>query len=122
MQVKEDVGEEELNSEIELIESDDVLKQTVVANGLQKHKSMLSYIGIHPSEEERISKAVLRLKADLHVELLKKSTIISLTYTSSNPKLAVKIFVSLSNAYIYKQLAAPRPAGQQQFFEQENDG
>jgi len=46
MQVKEDVGEEELNSEIELIESDDVLRQTVIANGLQKHKSMLAYIGI----------------------------------------------------------------------------
>src|SRR6266852_3077381 len=30
MQVKEDVGEEELNSEIELIESDDVLRQTVI--------------------------------------------------------------------------------------------
>jgi len=37
MQVKEDVGEEELNSEIELIESDDVLRQTVIANGLQRH-------------------------------------------------------------------------------------
>jgi uncharacterized protein involved in exopolysaccharide biosynthesis len=121
MQVKEDVGEEELNSEIELIGSDDVLRQTVIANGLHKHKSMLSYVGIHPSEEEKISKAVLRLKADLHVELLKKSTIISLTYSSSNPKLAVKVLESLSNAYIDKHLAVHRPAGQVKFFEQETE-
>ncbi len=121
MQVKEDVGEEELNSEIELIESDDVLRQTVIANGLQRHKSMLSYLGIHPNEEEQISKAVMRLKADLHVELLKKSTIISLTYTSSSPKLAVKVLETLSNAYIDKHLAVHRPAGQVKFFAQETE-
>jgi len=121
MQVKEDVGEEELNSEIELIESDDVLRQTVIANGLQRHKSMLSYLGIRPSEDEQISKAVMRLKADLHVDLLKKSTIISLTYTSSNPKFAVKVLETLSNAYIDKHLAVHRPAGQVKFFEQETE-
>ena len=121
MQVKEDISEEELNSEIELIESDDVLRQTVMTCGLQQRKSMLSYIGIKRSEEEKISKAILRLKADLHVELLKKSNIISLSYSSSNPKAAAHVLDVLSNAYIDQHLAVHRPAGQVKFFEQETD-
>jgi uncharacterized protein involved in exopolysaccharide biosynthesis len=121
MQVKEDISEEELNSEIELIESDDVLRQTVLTCGLQQRKSMLAYIGIKRSEEEKVSKAIIHLKADLHVELLKKSNIISLSYTSANPKLAAHVLEVLSNAYIDQHLAVHRPVGQVKFFEQETD-
>jgi uncharacterized protein involved in exopolysaccharide biosynthesis len=121
LQVKEDISEEELNSEIELIGSDDVLRQTVLTCGLQKHKSLLSYIGINRSEDEKISKAIMRLKADLHVELLKKSNIISLTYSSSDPKAAAHVLDVLSNAYIDQHLAVHRPAGQVKFFEQETE-
>ena len=121
MQVKEDISEEELNSEIELILSDDVLRQTVLACGLQTRKSMLAYIGIHRSEEEKISKAIIHLKAELHVELLKKSNIIALTYSSSNPKMAAHVLDVLSNAYIDQHLAVHRPVGQVKFFEQETD-
>lgn len=121
MQVKEDISEEELNSEIELIESDDVLRQTVLACGLQQRKSMLAYIGIKRSEEEKISKAIIRLKAALHVELLKKSNIISLSYSASDPKTAAHVLDALSNSYIDKHLAVHRPVGQVKFFEQETD-
>jgi uncharacterized protein involved in exopolysaccharide biosynthesis len=121
MQVKEDISEEELNSEIELILSDDVLRQTVLTCGLQTRKSLLAYIGIRRSEEEKISKAIIHLKAELHVELLKKSNIISLTYSSSDPKLAAHVLDVLSNAYIDQHLAVHRPVGQVKFFEQETD-
>jgi len=121
LQVKEDISEEELNSEIELIESDDVLRQTVLTCGLQQRKSMLAYIGIKRSEDEKISKAILRLKADLHVELLKKSNIISLSYSSSDPKAAAHVLDVISNAYIDQHLAVHRPAGQVKFFEQETE-
>jgi uncharacterized protein involved in exopolysaccharide biosynthesis len=120
-QMKEDISEEELNSEIELIESDDVLRQTVLECGLQKHKSKLEYLGFHPSQDEKTSKAIIRLKAALHVELLKKSDIISLTYSSSDPKLAARVLATLSNAYIEKHLAVHRAVGQVQFFAQETD-
>lgn len=121
MQVKEDISEEELNSEIELIESDDVLRQTVKACGLENHKSMLSYLGVKQSEDEKVSKAILRLKADLKVELLKKSNVISIGYSSSKPKTAQHVLEVLSNAYIEKHLAVHRPEGQVKFFEQETD-
>jgi uncharacterized protein involved in exopolysaccharide biosynthesis len=121
LQVKEDISEEELNSEIELIESDDVLRQTVLACGLQQRKSMLSYVGIKRSDDEKISNAILHLKADLQVELLKKSNIISLRYSASDPKTAAHVLDVLSNAYIEQHLAVHRPAGQVKFFEQETE-
>jgi uncharacterized protein involved in exopolysaccharide biosynthesis len=121
LQLHDEISEEELNSEIELIESDDVLRQTVLTCGLQNHKSKLEYLGIHPSEEEKISKAILRLKGGLHVELLKKSSIISLTYASSDPKQAARVLEVVSNAYVEKHLAVHRPVGQVQFFEQETN-
>ncbi len=121
MQVKEDISEEELNSEIELIQSDDVLRKTVLACGLNKRKSLLSYVGIKRSPDEMTWKAIVRLKSDLKVELLKKSDVISIAYTSSNPQLAKRVLETLSNAYIEKHLEVHRPAEQVEFFEQETD-
>src|SRR3984885_16307936 len=40
--VKDEVTEEELNSEVELLESDDVLSQVAMASGLDHRKSMLA--------------------------------------------------------------------------------
>ncbi len=119
LQIHGEVTEEELNSEIELINSADVLRQTVVTCGLDKRKSTMAMLGFPPSGEERIAKAMLRLKGDLKVELLKKSDIISLTYTSSNPKVAAQVLTTLANAYIEKHVAVHRPEGQLKFFEQE---
>src|SRR5262249_37753229 len=42
--VRPPVTEEELNSEVELLRSEDVLRQVVLANGLQNRKSLSSYI------------------------------------------------------------------------------
>ena len=80
MLMRDDVTEEELNSEVELLESDDVLRQVVVTSGLQKHRSWLSFWKVN--EAERIAKATERLRADLVVEAIRKSNIISITYTS----------------------------------------
>ncbi|HVN19573.1 MAG TPA: GumC family protein [Dongiaceae bacterium] len=121
LQVKDEVSEEELNSEIELMQSDDVLRQTVVTCGLDKKKSLLSYLGFHRSDEEKISKAVQRLKADFHAEVIKKSNMISLSYAASDPHKAAAVLTVLTSAYVDKHLAVHRPAGQVQFFEQEAD-
>ena len=121
LQVKEDISEEELNSEIELIESDDVLRQTVL--DVRTAAAQVD-AGVHRHQAERGREdfeSDLRLKADLHVELLKKSNIISLSYSSSDPKAAAHVLDVLSNAYIDQHLAVHRPAGQVKFFEQETE-
>ncbi len=118
LQIRDDISEEELNSEIALMESDDVLRQTVLACGLQNHKSFTSWL-LHRGEDARIAKAMARLKGNVKIEAVHRSDLIAITYTSSNPKQAAQVLSALASAYLEKHLDVHRPPGQLQFFEQE---
>lgn len=125
--VRSEVTEEELNSEVELMKSDDVLRQVVVAAGLNHHHSLLhrisdsllGYIGLAPTEEEKIAKASVHLGKELQIQLIKKSNLITVAYSSSDPKLAAKVLQALDEAYLQKNLAVHHPQGEFQFFDQE---
>src|ERR1700677_3616277 len=116
----DEVTEEQLNSEAALVTSDDVLRQTVVACGLQHHKSLTGWL-FGRKEEEKIAKAVDALKANLKVEPVRKSNLISVSYESSDPKQAAAVLTTLSKGYIDKHLEVHRPPGQLKFFEQETE-
>ena len=124
--IKTDVTEEELNSEVELIRSDDVLRQVVVAAGLnQRHSLMntvdkvLGYVGLGSTPDEKIAKAAIHLGKELNIQLIKKSNLITVSYSSSDPKLAAKVLQCLDEAYLQKNLAVHHPQGEFQFFDQE---
>jgi len=124
--IKTDVTEEELNSEVELIKSDDVLRQVVVAAGLHHRSSLrnfvdnaLGYVGLKPTEEVKIAKSAIRLGRELNIQLIKKSNLITVSYSSSDPKLAAKVLQCLDEAYLQKNLAVHHPQGEFQFFDQE---
>src|ERR1700733_7682546 len=55
---RDTVSEEEINSEVELIESDDVLRDLVVATGLDRHKRFLSFLRPRLTPQERTAKAI----------------------------------------------------------------
>ena len=110
VQARDEVSEEQLNSEVAIIESEDVLRQTVVSCGLQNRKSFSGWL-FGRTEDERIAKAVERLQSNLKVEPVRKSDLISISYTSSNPKLAAKVLQTLANGYIQKHLEVHRPPG-----------
>jgi uncharacterized protein involved in exopolysaccharide biosynthesis len=114
----DDVTEEELNSEVELLESDDVLRQVVTATGLNAHHSLFSFLG-KPDEEARVAKATARLRAALTVDAVKKSNLISITYSSSDPKLCARVLNKLNETYIEKNTEVHRPQGQYKFYEQQ---
>jgi uncharacterized protein involved in exopolysaccharide biosynthesis len=120
VQVREEISEEELNSEIALMESDDVLRQTVMACGLQNRKSFTSWL-LQQGEQARIAKAMLRLKSSLKIESIRRSNLISITYSSTNPQQAAQVLSTLANAYIEKHLDVHRPPGQLKFFEEETE-
>lgn len=82
--IRTDVAEEELNSEVELLQSEDVLRQVVVASGLEKRWTLLSSLGIQSNEQTRIAKAVARLQKELQIEPVKKSNLIVVSYASRN--------------------------------------
>ncbi|HTC48204.1 MAG TPA: GumC family protein [Candidatus Aquilonibacter sp.] len=116
----DEVTEEQLNSEAALVTSDDVLRQTVVACGLQHHKSLTGWL-FGRTEEQKIAKAVDALKTNLKVEPVRKSNLISVSYESSDPKQAAAVLTTLSKGYIDKHLEVHRPPGQLKFFEQETE-
>src|SRR5579863_331146 len=123
VQFHEVVSEEELKSEAALEQSGDVLRATVIACNLQHRSGLSSYVSaiLRRSEETKIAKAVVRLQGSLKVEPVKKSDLISITYTSSDPKQAAAVLTALANAYLQKHLEVQRPPGQMKFFEQETE-
>jgi len=119
---KTDVSEEEMNSELEILKSDDVMRQVVVTVGLHNRHSLLNlldYVGFKQSEDEKIAKAARRLSNKLTITLVKKSNLITVTYSSSDPKLAAKVLQALDDAYLAKDTAVHHPQGQFQFFDQQ---
>ena len=119
-QVRAEVTEEELNSEAELLQSGDVLRQVVLNAGL-KRRSWTRFLFIKETDEEQIAKAVIRLQKELKIEPIKKSNLISVSYSSSDPNTAVKVLQTLDEAYLQKNQAVHHPPGEFQFFNQETE-
>jgi uncharacterized protein involved in exopolysaccharide biosynthesis len=113
--------DEEVNSEAELLQSSDLLRKVVVANGLQNPKGFSIFDLLRPrqSEEDRITRAVRGLARKLKVETPTKTNLIEVTYSSSNPALSYGVLKSLGEFYLEKHAAVHRPAGSYDFFAQE---
>lgn len=111
------VTEEELNSEIELLQSRDVIRQVVLACGLNNRKSLSEYVLGPATPEVRIEKATDRLQSALDIAAGKKSDLIEVSYTSDSPQLSAHVLQALGDAYVQKHSAVHTPPGQAQFFE-----
>jgi uncharacterized protein involved in exopolysaccharide biosynthesis len=118
---RDTVTEEELNSEVELMKSDDVLRKVVATCGLDKRRSISSLFGFGQTPEEKLAKAVVALRSDLQADPIKKTNMISVSYSNDDPKLAAKVLSTLDQVYVEKHVAVERPTGQYQFFEQETE-
>jgi uncharacterized protein involved in exopolysaccharide biosynthesis len=121
MMFKDTVDEEEINSEVELMQSQDVLQQIVTSCGLDK-KKLLSGI-MHPgdTQQNRTDRAILQLRSDLQIEVIKKTDVISIAYESHKPQLAQQVLATFDKAYLEKHLEVHHPPGQVEFFQQEAD-
>jgi uncharacterized protein involved in exopolysaccharide biosynthesis len=119
--VREEITESELNSEVELLNSQDLLRKVVLATGLQtKQGSWPSILG-RPSEEVAIAMAVRQLGRQIKVEPLKKTDMISVSLESSDPKWAARVLNSLATLYLEKHFQVHRPDGEFTFFDQETE-
>jgi uncharacterized protein involved in exopolysaccharide biosynthesis len=121
MMFKDTVGEEEINSEVELIQSQDVLQKVVVANGLDSKKFLSSILHPGETQQQRTDRAILQLRGDLQLEVVKKTNVISIAYESHKPEQAQNVLATLDTAYLDKHLEVHHPAGQVAFFDQEAD-
>ena len=123
------VTEEELNSEVELLTSSDVLAKVVTGSELEKLKgpslwdkifSGRKSAAVQPGEDPaRLAEAVQKLSSDLHVGLVKRTNLIGIEYESSDAKLAARVLNNLADAYLEKHVEVHRPPAALDFFQQE---
>jgi len=118
------VTETDLNSEVELIKSQDLLENVAKACGLQEEASRpswFSWLRFRGSAEEESNRAlavaVRNLKSALKVESLSKTSLISITFDDSSPTRAAQVLTTLVTMYMEKHLAVHRPTGTLDFFQ-----
>jgi uncharacterized protein involved in exopolysaccharide biosynthesis len=115
------VSDTEVNSEIELIKSRDLLEKVVTACGLQ---NTVTHFWPNPSRlggdpQKKLATAVRNLQAALKVELLPKTDLISVTYDAASPQQAAPVLNTLVNLYMEKHMAVHQPAGTFEFFQKQ---
>jgi uncharacterized protein involved in exopolysaccharide biosynthesis len=110
------VTEEELNSEAELLRDSEILRQVVLTTGLDgASKKFWS----RESADARVDSAVRQLARKLVIEPVHKTTIIGVKYDSRDPSTAAQVLEELANIYTQKHRQLQRPVGEFTFFEQE---
>ncbi len=112
------ITEEDLNSEVELLRDDEVLRKVVEENGLGG-RDWLHLLRLGEGKDQRVERAARRLAKKLKVESLKKTNLIAVSYPSENPQLASRVLRSVADAYLAKHMVVHRPGGEVRFFEQQ---
>ena len=107
------ISEEELNSEVELLRDEGLLKQVVVQCGLVAPGDVIA------GRSQSVERAVRKLSRTLTVEPLRKSNLIQIRYQAGDAQEAANVLATLSTFYLRKHLALQRPSGEVQFFEKQ---
>src|SRR6266516_3010314 len=125
--IAEDLTEQDVNSEVELLKSRDLLERVVVESGLNKQstKSFLSSaLAQLPGQAKKQSdqglltlRAVQNLEKSLKVEPLKRTKLIQVTYSSRDQQASATVLHTLVRFYLEKHLAVHRLPGALDFFQ-----
>jgi uncharacterized protein involved in exopolysaccharide biosynthesis len=118
------ITDTELNSEVELIRSRDLLEKVVVECGLQNGVSQRSWRWLfgrrkYASQDEVVAAAGRQLEKNLRIEPLPKTNLISLTFESASAEKAARVLSTLTTLYLEKHVTVHRPVGAFAFFEQQ---
>jgi uncharacterized protein involved in exopolysaccharide biosynthesis len=115
--------EEEVNSEIELLKSSDLLREAVLANGLQElEKGTVSAALLSRGQNDwYVSKAVDHLSKRLDISVVSKTNAIEVKYKSRDPQIAYGVLKKMADLYMQKHIAVQRPTGSFDFFAKETE-
>lgn len=116
---REGVTEEELNSEAELLRDDEILRAVVQNSGLASEEGSRFWGLVGGSDEKRLARAIRRVSRGLTVEPVRKATLITVRYESSDPAQAAKVLHFLAGAYLARHQQVRLPSGEFAFFEQQ---
>jgi polysaccharide biosynthesis protein PslE len=127
--VNQALAEQDLNSEVELLRSQDLIEKVIVATGLLERsrpsivnrlRERLAEPG-SPLAARRLAAAVVDFRERFTVEPVRKTTLIRVAYKSGDATLAARVLSKLADFYLEKHLALHRPSGVLDFFDQETD-
>lgn len=109
-----EVTEEQINSEIEVLRSRSLANVVVDPqwNDQSSHSLTPEQLKAHDKEVEAFNK-------HLNIEMVRKSNVIHVTYTASDPRAANQMLNRLLNAFLAKHKELGHPAGTAQFFASE---
>lgn len=107
-----EVSEAQVNSEIELIQSWDLLEAVVKKAGLARE--------FEKNGQEKmpvaIEKAIRQLEKKLSIAPVKKANIIAISYSAASPQQAVTVLKSLTELYLERHLQVHHVPGTDEFF------
>jgi uncharacterized protein involved in exopolysaccharide biosynthesis len=114
------ITEEELNSEVELLKGEEVLRKVVETTDLAQH-DWLHFLRPWDSDDKKVERAVRRLARKIDVQPVKKTNLIDVSYGSTDPSRASQVLQTLAGVYREKHLEVYRPSGEFRFFEKQSE-
>jgi uncharacterized protein involved in exopolysaccharide biosynthesis len=111
-----EVSEEQINTEIELLNSEDLLQQVAVKCGLERLERTSRSVSSDQRLPIAVEKAVRRLQRDLKISPVRKANVIEVKYTSRNPHLAAVVLQQLTESYLEAHLKVHATPGTYEFF------
>ncbi len=114
---RDEITEEELNSQVELLRDDEILRAVVQTSGVAGGAWYEQFLG--GSEDARLARSVRRMGSRLTVEPIRKTNLIQVKYSASDPAQAGAVLHALQQAYLKRQQRVHRPSGEYEFFEQQ---
>jgi succinoglycan biosynthesis transport protein ExoP len=112
------VTEEDLNSEVELLRDEEVLRKVVEQTGVGQ-KDWRAWLRFGETQGEQVERATRRLARKLKVDPVKKTDLIDVSYAAGDPQTAAKVLQAVANVYLEKHTQVHRPSGEFRFYEQQ---
>lgn len=115
--------EREINTEMALLQSHDLLEQVVKKCGLDDSTTHFwsKWLPGGGEPESATAKAVRKLQSRLQVSEVPDSNMIQVSYRSHDPEKSARVLRTLDKLYIAKHIAVYRPAGARHFFQAQTE-
>jgi uncharacterized protein involved in exopolysaccharide biosynthesis len=113
-----ELTETQVNSEIELLRSKDVLREVVLEAHLEQQEPG-TVLAAGPASPISVDQALRVLEKRLTVTPVKKSNIIEISYSAADPEMASSVLKRLADSYLGTHLKVHGTPGTYSFFERQ---
>jgi uncharacterized protein involved in exopolysaccharide biosynthesis len=113
------INDIDINSEVELIKSQDILENVAIACDLTGGIRSRDTGSVPTDDPQVLAASVLKVRSSLKVTPVAKTNLISISYDAANPQKAAQVLNTLVRVYMDKRLALHQSADTLDFFAQQ---